>query len=198
MLPELPLLPPPDGGGGLPLGLDGLVGVLDGLDDVDVDGHLSLLGMTEPSGHNLFLLFKPSGLFGFNVDCVGHLPLESGCDPSGHILVVGDVGGGAKVCVQDGSLGFFEQSTVGGGPEVQLPAAHVDPDPFPPPDVGIDVLVGCIAADVLLGGLNKRDDMLDVLVDVVLVPLTGTVEFTVRVILVLGITVNVADFEADL
>ena len=35
------------------------------------------------------------------------------------------------------------QSTGGGVPEVQLPAAHVDPDPFPPDGVvGIDVLVG--------------------------------------------------------
>jgi hypothetical protein len=32
------------------------------------------------------------------------------------------------------------QSTGGGVPEVQLPAAHVDPDPFPPDGVvGIDV-----------------------------------------------------------
>jgi len=45
------------------------------------------------------------------------------------------------------------QSTGGGVPEVQLPAAHVDPDPFPPDGVvGIDVLVGCIGADVLPDG----------------------------------------------
>ena len=41
------------------------------------------------------------------------------------------------------------QSTGGGVPEVQLPAAHVDPDPFPPDGVvGIDVLVGCIGQSV--------------------------------------------------
>jgi hypothetical protein len=57
--------------------------------------------------------------------------------------------------VHDGSVGFFVQSTVGGVvPVVQLPAAHVDPVPFPPNGgVGIDVLVGCTAADVLLGGI---------------------------------------------
>jgi hypothetical protein len=59
-------------------------------------GHLSLLGMTEPSGHNFFLPFKSGGLFGFNVDCVVHLPFEFGCDPSGQVLVVGVVGGGAN------------------------------------------------------------------------------------------------------
>ena len=45
------------------------------------------------------------------------------------------------------------QSTGGGVPEVQLPAAHVDPDPFSPDGVvGIDVLVGCIGTDVLPDG----------------------------------------------
>jgi hypothetical protein len=57
--------------------------------------------------------------------------------------------------VHDGSFGFLLQSTVGVVPEVQLPAAHVVPVPFPPDgDDGIDVFVGCIAADVLLGGLT--------------------------------------------
>lgn len=102
--------------------------------------------------------------------------------------------------MHDGSLGFLEQSTEGGAvPEVQLLAEHVFPLLFPPPDVGIDLLLGCITADVLLdGGLNNSDDMLDVLVDVVLVPLTGTVEFTTLVALGLAMTVNVADLEAGL
>jgi hypothetical protein len=51
--------------------------------------------------------------------------------------------------VHDGSLGFFVQSTGGAVPEVQL-FIHVDPVPDPPDD-GIDVLLGGIAADVLLG-----------------------------------------------
>jgi hypothetical protein len=45
---------------------------------------------------------------------------------------------------------------------VQFPASHVVPELFPfPHDVGVDVLVACIAADVLLGGLAITDDMLD-------------------------------------
>jgi hypothetical protein len=104
--------------------------------------------------------------------------------------------------VHDGSFGFFVQSTVCGVvPEVQLPAAHIVPLPFPPPDVGIDVLLGCIAADVLLGGLDIIDDMLDGFVrfvDVVLVALMGIVAFARLVVLVLGITVNVADLEVGL
>jgi hypothetical protein len=171
--------------------LDGLVWV--------TAGHLSLLGMIEPSGHNFFLTFRLNGLFGFNEDCVEHLPLGFGCDPSGHILLVGDIGGGAKVCVHDGSFGFLEQSTTDGGvPEVQLSAAHVVPLLSPPPDVGIDLLPGWIIAEVLSGGLNNSDDRLDVLVDVVLVPLTGIVEFTTIVALGLTMTVNVADLEAGL
>jgi hypothetical protein len=63
--------------------------------------------------------------------------------------------------VHDGSFGFLVQSTGGAVPEVQLPAAHVVPLPFPPPDVGIDVLLSCIAADVLLGSLNIIDEVLD-------------------------------------
>ncbi len=49
--------------------------------------------------------------------------------------------------MHDGSFGFVVQSTAGGIPVVQLPAAHVDPvDPAPgPPDTGIDVLLVCIA-----------------------------------------------------
>ena len=49
---------------------------------------------------------------------------------------------------------IHSSGTSGGGvPEVQLPAAHVDPDPFPPDGVvGIDVLVDCIGADVLPDG----------------------------------------------
>jgi len=99
------------------------------------------------------------GVFGI-VDGVGQVALASITDPSGHVLVVGDVDGGGvdvdgvNVCVHDGSFGFFVQSTGGAVPEVQLPAAHVVPLPFPPPDVGIDVLLGCIAADVLLGGVT--------------------------------------------
>ena len=73
--------------------------------------------------------------------------------------------------------------------------------PFPPPDVGMDVLLGCSAADVLLGGLNIIDEMLDGFVrfdDVVLVPLMGIVAFARLVVLVLGITVNVAELEGGL
>ena len=112
------------------------------------------------------------GVFGFvgGVDCVGQFALASITDPSGHVLVVGGtdviggVGGGVDVegvndWVHDGSVGFLVQSTR--VPVVQLPAAHVVALPFPPPDVGIDVLLGCIAADVLLGGLNIIDDVLD-------------------------------------
>ncbi len=154
------------------------------------------------------------GVFGFvgGVDCVGQFALASITDPSGHVFVVGGVDGGTDVnggvdvdgvndWVHDGSVGFFVQSTGGAVPEVQLPAAHVVPLPFPPPDVGIDVLLGCIAADVLLGGLNIIDDMLDGFVrfvDVVLVTLMGIVAFARLVVLVLVITVNVADLEVGL
>ena len=100
------------------------------------------------------------GVFGFvgGVDCVGQFALASITDRSGHVFVVGVVDGGTDVnggvvvdgvndWVHDGSVGFFVQSTGGGVPEVQLPAAHVFPLPFPPPDVEIDLLLGCIAAD---------------------------------------------------
>jgi hypothetical protein len=78
-----------------------------------------------------------------DVDRVGQFVLASITDPSGHVLVVGDVGG-VNVCLHDGSFGFFVQST-GGGVPVQL-FTHVEPVPDPPDD-GIDVLLGCNAAD---------------------------------------------------
>lgn len=139
------------------------------------------------------------GLLGFGGDagCVGQVALASITDPSGHVFVVGVVVDGVNVCVHDGSVGFFVQSTSGGVvPEVQLPAAHVDPDPFPPDVAGTDMLVGCMSADVLLSGLNIIPDMLVALVrfvDVVLVLVTlmGIVAFA-------GITVKVADLEVDL
>ena len=98
------------------------------------------------------------GVLGF-VGGDGQVALASITDPSGHVLVVGgaEVGGGVNVCAHDGSFGFFVQSTGGSVvPVVQLSAAHVDPvDPAPvPPDAGSDVLLGCIAADVLLGGVT--------------------------------------------
>jgi hypothetical protein len=65
LLPPFSLLDPSDGGGRLPLGLDGgdePVEELDGLVWVTA-GHLSLLGMIEPSGHNFFLPFRLDGLF---------------------------------------------------------------------------------------------------------------------------------------
>jgi hypothetical protein len=107
------------------------------------------------------------------------LALASITDPSGHVLVVGDVGGtdvdggvivgGINVCVHDGSFGYFVQSTSGGEvPVVQL-FMHVDPVPGPP-DAGIDVLVGCIAADLLLGGGVAAAVV--VLVRLLLAPLT--------------------------
>lgn len=104
------------------------------------------------------------------VDCVGQLALASITDPSGHVLVVGD--GGVNVCVHDGSFGFFVQSTGGSVvPAVQLPAAHVDPDPFPP-DPGTVKLVAV--------GLDAVDDIFVVIfvpdgVDVVAVILVGHV-----------------------
>jgi hypothetical protein len=101
------------------------------------------------------LLFVVGG-----VDCVGQLALASITDPSGHVLVVGVVVDGINVCVHDGSFEFLVQSTGGVVPEVQLPAAHDDPELFPP-DVVVDVLFGGIAADVLLGVLNIIDDVLD-------------------------------------
>jgi hypothetical protein len=124
--------------------------------------------------------------------------LASITDPSGHVFVVCGVDGdGINVCMHDGSLGFFVQPTVDGVvvPEVQLPATHVVPSPFPPPpDAVTDVLFGCIAVDVLLdGGLNIIDDMLDVFVrfvDVALVALLGVVVFAMLVALGLGITVS--------
>ena len=73
---------------------------------------------------------------------MGQFAPTSITDPSGHVFVVGDVVDGVKVCVHDGSVGFFVQSTGGGVAEVQLPAPHVDPDPFTPPDVGIGVIPG--------------------------------------------------------
>lgn len=91
------------------------------------------------------------GVFGF-VDGVGQVALASITDPSGHVLVVGDVVDGVNVCVHDGSFGFFVQSTGGAVPVVQLPAAHVDPELFPP-EVEVDVLFGGIADDVLLSGV---------------------------------------------
>ena len=116
---------------GLPLSLGGL-GLLLGGDGGGVDD--------EGGG----------GVFGI-VDGVGQVALASITDPSGHVLVVGD--GGVNVCVHDGSVGFFVQSTGGAVPVVQLPAAHVELAPdFPDP--GIDVLFGCIVvvdgADVVL------------------------------------------------
>ncbi len=136
------------------------------------------------------------GVFGI-VDGVGQVALASITDPSGHVLVVR---GGVNVCVHNGSFGFFVQSTGGGVPVVQLPAAHIKPELFPP-DVVVDVLFGGIADDVLLGALNIIDDMLDgfvKFVDVVLVELMGIVAFARLVVLVLGITVNVAELEVDL
>jgi len=152
------------------------------------------------------------GVFGFvgGVDCVGQFALASITDPSGHVFVVGGVDGGTDVnggddgvndWVHEGSVGFFVQSTGGAVPEAHLPTAHVVPLPFTPPDVGMDLLLGCIAADVLLGGLNISDDMLDGFVrfvDVVLVTLMGIVAFARLVVLVLGITENVADLEVGL
>lgn len=84
---------------------------------------------------------------------VGQVALAYTTDPSGRVLVVCGVPDGVSVCVHDGSLGFFEQSTVGVvGPDVQLPAAHVDPDPFSADGAfGIDVLVGCSVVDLLPG-----------------------------------------------
>jgi hypothetical protein len=69
---------------------------------------------------------------------------------------VGVVVGGVNVWVHDGPFGSFVQSAVGGVvPKVQFPASNVVPKLFPfPPDVGVDVLVGCIAADVLPGGVT--------------------------------------------
>jgi hypothetical protein len=108
---------------------------------------------------------------------------------------------GVNDWVHEGSVGFLVQSTGGTVPEVQLPATHVVPLPFPPPDVGIDVLLGCNAAEVLLGGLDIIDDMLDgfvKFVDVVLVALMGIVAFARLVVLVLSITVNVPELEVGL
>jgi hypothetical protein len=88
---------------------------------------------------------------GVGGDCVGQLALASITDPSGHVFVVGEVGGGVNDCAHEGSFGFFVQSTGGAIPKVQL-FTHIDPAPDPP-DAGIDVLVGCIAAkcaDVVL------------------------------------------------
>jgi hypothetical protein len=74
------------------------------------------------------------GIFGFvgGVDCVGQFALASITDPSGHVLVVGVVLDGVNVCVHDGSVRFFAQST-GGGVPVQL-VTHVEPVPDPPDD----------------------------------------------------------------
>ena len=63
---------------------------------------------------------------------VGQVALASITDPSGQVLVVGDVVDGVNDCVQDGSVGFFVQST-GGGVPVQL-YTHVDRVPEPPDD----------------------------------------------------------------
>jgi hypothetical protein len=81
------------------------------------------------------------------VDGVGQFALASITDPSGHVFVVGDVGGGVNDWVHDGSFGFVLQSTGGGVPVVQLLAAQVVPFT---PDAGIDVLLGCLAADVVV------------------------------------------------
>ena len=62
----------------------------------------------------------------------------------GRKRVVGVVIDGVNVCVHNGSVGFFVQSTGGGVPVVQLPAAHIKPELFPP-DVVVDVLFGGIA-----------------------------------------------------
>ena len=71
-------------------------------------------------------------------DVLEQVALASITEPSAHVLVVGVVIDGVDVHVHDGSFGVFVQSIVGG--EVQLPSAH--PDPFPPPDIGIDVIPG--------------------------------------------------------
>jgi hypothetical protein len=126
LLPPPLLLPLPPLG--LPLSLGGLGLLLGGGGGVDDEGG--------------------GGVFGI-VDGVGQVALASITDPSGHVFVVGDAGEGVNVCVQDGSFGFFVQSTGGAVPEVQL-FTHVDPV-LDPPDDRIDVLLGGIAADVLLG-----------------------------------------------
>ena len=84
------------------------------------------------------------GGFGLLLGGGGQLVLASITDPSGHVLVVGVVVDGVNVWVHDGSFGVFVQSTDGGVP-VQL-FTHVEPVPDPPND-GIDVLIGCNAAD---------------------------------------------------
>jgi hypothetical protein len=120
------------------------------------------------------------GIFGFvgGVDCVGQFALASTTDPSAHVFVVGEADGGTEVnggvpdvdggvvvdgvnvCVHDGSFGFFVQSTGGGVlPEVQLPAAHVDPELFPP-DVVVDVLFGGIGDVVTCSFASPRSQSL--------------------------------------
>jgi hypothetical protein len=44
--------------------------------------------------------------------------------------------------VHDGSFGFLIQSTAVGVPVVQLPAAHIDPVPFPPDATPVMLFVG--------------------------------------------------------
>jgi hypothetical protein len=129
-------------------------------------GLLSLGGVGLLSVGGALLLSVPGGGFVVGgVDCVGQLALASITDPSGHVFVA--AGGGVNVCVHEGSFGLVTQDDgllaafghaifVGSvlqftefcGLPVQLPAAQVVP--FPPPDAGVDVLLGCIAADVLL------------------------------------------------
>ena len=85
------------------------------------------------------LLLGGLGLLLGGVDCVGQLALASITNPSGHVFVVGGVNG-CSVCVHDGSFGFILQSTGGGVPVVQLPAAHVVP--FPPDAATVMLFVG--------------------------------------------------------
>jgi hypothetical protein len=100
------------------------------------------LGLLSLGGGVGLLSLGGGGFVGAGVDCVGQLALASITDPSGHVLVVGDVVDGVNVCVHDGSFGFVLQSTGGGVPVVQLPAAHVDPVPFPPDAATVILFVG--------------------------------------------------------
>jgi hypothetical protein len=135
-LDPLPLVPPP-----LLLPLPPLGGLLLPLS-------LGGVGLFSVGGGLLFV-------GGGGVDCVGQLALVSITKPSGHVFVVGGVNG-CSVCVHDGSFGFILQSTGGGVPVVQLPAAHVVPFPTDPATVMLSfvMLIGVIV--VLVFGITAN------------------------------------------
>jgi hypothetical protein len=111
---------------------------------------LGVLGVDGPDGVDGVLVLD--GVLG-ELGPDGQLAVASITDPSGHVLVVGFVVDGVNVCVHDGLVGFFVQSTGDAVPVVQLPAVHVDPTPdFPDANDFVVFTYGHVALSLHGGG----------------------------------------------